>query len=154
MEGNMNTWQSLGFQGNCHTLPDQFSSNSTIKSNEIVSFPPLISCHGIGSRQNFRNIVASDSLLSWDDIFQNCRWLALEPMMTSGWCSLMNLSIVLLYDSMFSLTWLHVFLKWLPFFSHMTPCFSHMTPCFSHMTQCFSLTWLNVFITWLILFLF
>ena len=63
--------------------------------------PPLISCHGIGSRQTFRNIVASDTLLSSDDLFQNCRWLALELMKTSGWHSLVDLPIVLLYDSMF-----------------------------------------------------
>ena len=101
MKSKMNTWQSLGLRGNHQTIPDQFSLESTIESNEITSLPPLVSCPGIGSKQNFRNIVASDSPLSWDDLFQNCRWLALEPMKTSGWHSLVDLSIVLLYDSMF-----------------------------------------------------
>ena len=40
MADKMNTWQSLGLQRNCHTLPDQFSSYSIIISNEIASFPP------------------------------------------------------------------------------------------------------------------
>ena len=70
-----------------------------IQRDCIIS--PLIFCHGIGSRQSFRNIVASDSPLSWNDLFWNCRWLASEPMKTSGWCSLVDLTIVLLYDSMF-----------------------------------------------------
>ena len=43
----MNTWQSLGLQGNHHTLPNQSSSYSTIVSNEITSFPPLISVMGL-----------------------------------------------------------------------------------------------------------
>ena len=60
----MNTWQSLGLPGNHHTLPNQFSSNSIIKSNKITSLPLLVSCPGIGSRKNFRDIVASDSPLS------------------------------------------------------------------------------------------
>ena len=64
MADKMDIWQSLGLQENCPTLPDQSSSYSIIIINKITSFPPLIFCHGIGSRQNFGNIVASDSLLS------------------------------------------------------------------------------------------
>ena len=101
MEGKMNTWQSLGLQGNHHTLPNQFSSNSTIESNKIISFPPLVSCHGIGSRENFRNIVSSDSPLSWGDLCHNCRRLASGLMKTSRWCALVDCSIVLLYNLMF-----------------------------------------------------
>ena len=40
MVDKMDIWQSLGPQGNHHTLPDQSSSYSTIVSNEIASFPP------------------------------------------------------------------------------------------------------------------
>ena len=164
----MNVWHSLGLQGNCHTLPNQFSSDSTIKSNKIASFPPLISCHGIGSRQTFGNNVASDSPLSWDDLFWNHRWLASEPMKTSGWCSLVDLSIVLLYDLMFShmthsisilaslfSPLLFIFLKW-SFIHSLTPIF--VQPFFNSFPICIlhshalSFKWhsfLSCHITWL-----
>ena len=38
MKDKMNIWQSLGLQGNYHILPNQFSSDSIIESNKIVSF--------------------------------------------------------------------------------------------------------------------
>ena len=117
-------WDEVLFKGS----PELYiflGENSIIKSNKIVSFLPLISCHWIGSRQNFRNIIASDSLLSWDDIFWNCRWLALEPMKTSGWHSLVGLPIVL----------------------YITQCFSHMTYWISILDSLFS-PLLFIFLTW------
>ena len=47
MADKMDIWQSLGLQGNCHTLPDQSSLYSTIVSNEITSFPPSFSVMGL-----------------------------------------------------------------------------------------------------------
>ena len=136
MKDKMNIWQSLGLQGNHHTLPNQSSSYSISKSNKSISFLPLVSCHGIGSRQNFENIVASDSLLSWNDLFWNCRWLASEPLKTSRWHSLVDLSMLFYITQSFShITHsisilassfpplLFIFLKW-SFIHSLTPIFA------------------------------
>ena len=125
MTDKMDIWQSLGLQGNYCTLPDQSSSYSIIVSDDIASFPPLIFCHRIGSRQSFENIVASDSPLSEmiyfrtaDDLFWS-RWRLVDDVhwwtfllffYMTWWFSHMTHSISILASSFSPL--LFILLKW------------------------------------------
>ena len=126
MESKMNTWQNLGLQGNHHTLPNQFSSDSTIKSNEIASFPPSVLVMGLVQGKT------SEILLPLTHRYHEMIYFGTtDDLLWSQWR---------LVDDIHWWTFL--------LFFYMTQCFSHMTHSISILANFFS-PLLFVFLKWL-----
>ena len=156
MAYKMNTWQSLGLQGNHHTLPDQSNSSSIIVFNEITSSPPpSFSVMGLVQGKDLEILLplthrchemiyfgtADDLLQSWWRLVDDIHWWTFYYSFI--WLDdffHMTHSISILASSFLPL--LFIFLKW-SFIHSLTPIFAQpFFPSFPisilHLMLCYS----------------